>query len=452
LAQAAFSLGTFFWRRGRHQEGETAFASAAQQLTLSPEHSLILAQMWHWQAVFVPVVELRQQLLTQALAQLESTAVSINTIRADKAAILLELGSVTHSQGDHMTAERLYEQSLSLYRIAGDKWGEANALYEMGVSAWSQGHYALAEQRYNQSLQIRRTLQDDIGIAQSLEGLSGSNMFHGHMVKAIDLARQSLAVYRQLEDRVGTAVLQAEVGHKTWCQKLEGLELVEDSLRIFADLGTRHHTAHWTVILAMYKADVDIAEAEPLAESGLALCQEIGYQRGVAIAHGVLSRVAWLHQEYDQAQKMAQIYLHIAEEMNWPLERSDALTWSSWAYLATGDQQQAKCQMYTVLQTPNLWRIAGLDITAVLLSHETPTTAIYQRAWQLIGHGQSRYARHRGAVSLTMLHRFMPEAMMALPAAAIATAKAEGSQLSSAELFADLLTTLQQWSSVNQAV
>jgi hypothetical protein len=108
--------------------------------------------------------------------------------------------------------------------------------------------------------------------------------------------------------------------------------------------------------------------------------------------------------------------------------------------------------MYTVLQTPNLWRIAGLDITAVLLSHETPTTAIYQRAWQLIGHGQSRYARHRGAVSLTMLHRFMPEAMMALPAAAIATAKAEGSQLSSAELFADLLTTLQQWSSVNQAV
>jgi hypothetical protein len=51
-----------------------------------------------------------------------------------------------------------------------------------------------------------------------------------------------------------------------------------------------------------------------------------------------------------------------------------------------------------------------------------------------------------------MLHRFMPEAMMALPAAAIATAKAEGSQLSSAELFADLLTTLQQWSSVNQAV
>ena len=55
----------------------------------------------------------------------------------------------------------------------------------------------------------------------------------------------------------------------------------------------------------MYKADVDIAAAEKLARSGLASCQEIGYQRGVALAHGVLSRVALVSGDQEKAWQLS---------------------------------------------------------------------------------------------------------------------------------------------------
>ncbi|NJN55654.1 MAG: tetratricopeptide repeat protein [Anaerolineae bacterium] len=274
--------------------------------------------------------------MLQAALVLLETAVSDPHKRTGQAAILLELGIVAYGQGQHETAEHYFEQSLLRCRLAGDRWGEANVLCELGVSAWSRGDYVAAAQRYEQSLTIRRALQDHVGTAIVLEGLAGTAMFAGDGEQAIAYTQQSLAVYQQLDDQVGTAVLQAELGHKNWYQHLTGIELIEDSLRIFADLGTRRHLAHWTVILAMYKSDVDITVGERLAKEGLALCQEIGYQRGVGIAHGILSRAAWIAEDYDRAQVLAQTYLRLTEEMSLLLERSDALTWSAWAYLAAG--------------------------------------------------------------------------------------------------------------------
>ncbi len=90
----------------------------------------------------------------------------------------------------------------------------------MGVNAWSRGEYAQASQRYGQSLAIRERLQDAVGMAVTLEGLAGTAMFAREGEQAIAYTRQSLEIYRQLEDPVGTAVLQAELGHKTWYQNL----------------------------------------------------------------------------------------------------------------------------------------------------------------------------------------------------------------------------------------
>ena len=446
LLQALFALGTYLARKGRYQEGETIFASAMQQLARlqSPEARLLAAQLQYWRAVFTPVLEQRQELLLQALSSLE--ALPADQGRFHKAAILMELGSIMHAQGDNQRAEELYEKSLVLHRISGDPWGEANALFRLGVNAWSQGQYTLAEQRYSQSLQTRRSIKDDIGAAQSLEGLSGMYMFHGFVARAIDLARQSLAIYRQLDDKIGTALLQAELGHKLWCQRLEGLAMVEDSLQYFMELGARNHIAHWTVILAMYKADVDIKQAERLAESGLLICREIGYQRGVAIAHGILSRIAWLHEDYARAQSLAQVYLRMTADLHLPLERSDALTWSSWAYLATGELGAAKRQLHEVLRTVNLWRLASLDLIAVILSRENDSATNYEHAWQLIGHSQKYYARNRGAVSLCMQNRFMPEAMRTMSPETIAAAKLRGSRKQSDVLLPDLLRHIASWS------
>lgn len=439
LSEGTFSLGMFFYRQGRHEEGQLLFSEAAAVVAKMDNtiNQLTLAQLNYWQAMFEPAVGQRQSWLQAALTLLE-TAVIDPPPYTEQAAILLELGIVAFGQGYHDRADQYFGRSLTHCRLAGDRWGEANVLCELGVSAWSRGDYAEAMLRYAQSLAIRQALQDHIGMAVALEGLAGTAMFTSNNEQAIAYTQQSLAVYRQLEDPVGTAVLQAELGHKNWYQNLTGIELIEDSLRIFADLGTRRHLAHWTVILAMYKADVDIIAAKQLAEEGLSLCQAIGYQRGVAIAYGVLSRAAWMAEAYDQAQELAQVYLQLTEAMSLPLERSDALTWSAWAYLATGQWVEAECQIKLILQTPNLWRVASLNLAAILLTHRSPKQCEW--AWQLLGYGECKYGRHRGAVSQQMISRFMPATMRAIPQQRITQLKKQGQKLDAETIFPELLT------------
>lgn len=440
LFAAAFSLGTFFYRQGRHQEGLTLFGGAAARAdkdsAASPQ---IRARLLYWQAMFEPAATTRQSWLKTALALLEK-AVPDPHSRTGQAAILLELGSVAYGQGQHEAAKRYFELSLLRCRLADDRWGEANVLCELGVSAWSRGAYVEAGQRFSQSLIIRQALQDYVGTAVALEGLAGTAMFAGDGDQAIAYTQQSLAVYQQLGDRVGTAVLQAELGHKNWYQHLTGIDLIENSLLTFADLGTRRHLAHWTVILAMYKADIDIAAGETLAHEGLRLCQDIGYQRGVSIAYGVLSRAAWLAEAYDRAQELAQTYLCLAEEMSMTLERSDALTWSAWAYLAVGQQAEAENQVRLILSMPNLWQVAALNVAAILLAQRSPVHSDW--AWQLLGYGEGRYGRHRGAVSQQMIHRFMPAAMKTTPPAQVVRLKQEGQQIEGQAIFVDLLAAL----------
>lgn len=441
LQEAAFSLGTFFYRQGRHQEGAALFNQAVTDLGEAADAAgrLTLARLMYWQAMFEPAAASRRDLLQLALALLETTLPDPAT-RTGQAAILLELGIVAQGQGQHETAARYFEQSLTRSRLAGDRWGEANVLYELGVSAWGKGAYTEAAQRYGQSLAIRRALQDHVGTAFTLEGLAGTAMFAGDVEQAIVYTEQSLAVYRQLEDPVGTAKSQAELGNKNWYQNLTGIELIEDSLRIFANLGTRRHLAHWTVILAMYKADVDIAAGELLAREGLNLCREIGYQRGVGIAYGILSRAAWLAEDYGAAQELAQIYLRLTEEMSMPLERSDALTWSAWAYLAVGQWREAESQVRFILGTPNSWQVASLTIAAILLVQRSPDQCDW--AWQLQGYGEKRYGRHRGVVSQQMLARFLPAAMKAVPQSQVSQLKKQGEQLTGEIIFPSLLAAL----------
>ena len=441
LSTAAFSLGTFFYRQGRHQEGQALFSQAVAALAgnAKTEHQLALARLLYWQGMFQPVAAARQNLLQSALAILETALPDPNS-RTGQAAILLELGIVAYGQGQHETAERYFEQSLERCRLMGDRWDEANVLCEMGVNAWIRGEYGEAARWYGQSLAIREALQDHVGRAVALEGLAGTAMTAKEGAQAIAYTRQSLEIYRQLEDRVGTAVLQAELGHKNWYQHLSGIELIEDSLRIFADLGTRRHLAHWTVILGSKKADVDIKAGEQLAQDGLALCQAIGYQRGVAIAYGVLSRAAWVREDYSRAQELAQIYLRMTEELSISLERSEALTLSAWAYMAVGQWEKAESLVCEVLHISNLWQEACLNLAAILLAHHSPDQS--DRAWQVLGYGEYRYRRHRGAVSQQMISRFMPAAMKAVPPQRVNRLKKEGQLFAGEAVFLGLLAAL----------
>ena len=441
LTGAAFSLGTFFYRQGRHQEGQSLFSQAAAALegNVNAADPLTLARLLYWQAMFEPAAMARQSLLQKALALLE-TAVPDQTQRTGQAAILLELGKVAPGQGQHETAEHYFEQSLIRCRLVGDRWGEANVLFELGVRAWRKGDYPLAEQWFSHCLQLRRHLEDSVGLAVALEGLVGTAMFSGQIESARAFLIQSFAVYQDLDDQVGIARLKIKQAQIDWYQHLEGLALFEEGLSSLHTLGARRNVALWTVIYAMLKADEDMETAVQKAVDGRKMCLELGLQRGVAIAQGVLSRAALVKGNYPEALALAETYLRTVETLSLAVERTDALIWVGWASLALGRNQQAQKCVLETLGIPNYWRVACLDLAAILLAHRFPNQSDW--AWQVLGYGEYRYGRHRGAVSQQMLTRFMPSAMKAVPPPQVVRLKEQGKGLDGETIFSTLLAAL----------
>jgi len=185
--------------------------------------------------------------------------------------------------------------------------------------------------------------------------------------------------------------------------------------------------ALWTVIYAMLQADEDINLAAQNAAAGLNQCRELGLQRGAAIAQGVLSRVALVNGRYAEAQERAEAYLQTAQAFSLSVEYVDALVWAGWAALACGDGARAGWCAAQALQIPNYWRVACLGLTAVLLARRSAD--YYEWAWQILGYGESRYARLRSHISQTVHRRFLPPAMLAMPSREITRLKERGRHL-----------------------
>jgi tetratricopeptide (TPR) repeat protein len=85
---------------------------------------------------------------------------------------LANLGETTHQLGDLTQAERMFQESLSLFRELGDKLGSAFTLYHLGKLALRRDDAAEASARFKESLSLRRDVGDTSAVIESLEGLA----------------------------------------------------------------------------------------------------------------------------------------------------------------------------------------------------------------------------------------------------------------------------------------
>ena len=430
LAGAAFSLGMYCRWRGRFAEGAALFGTAIENLeaaAVAEDEPQAMARLWYWWAVFEPSFAARQELLQHSLALLERADAPGDTRNIDRAAILLEFSIAANGQGDYSDGDQMAEESLVLYRLAGNQWGEANVLFELGVRAWRNGAYDLARQWFGHCLAGRRRIGDGAGTAVALEGLAGAEMFSGDTESALSLLRQSYAAYEAVGEQAGMARMKIKEAQVLWYTEMAGLALFEEGLACLKELGARRNVALYTVILALLKGDVDIDGAARMALEGQALCAELDDQRGVAVAQGVLSRAALVNGRYAEAAERAEAYVRASRKLALAVETTDALIWAGWAHLAQGELAEAEEHVAEICRTAqNYWRAAGLGLTAVVLACRGGNE---RWAWQLLGYGERHYAPHRGDVSQRVIQRFLPQAMKEMAPAEVALLKEEGSRL-----------------------
>ena len=107
-------------------------------------------------------------------------------------------GDVAHEQGDDATARSLYEQSLTIFRELGDKWGIAGCLVDLGNLARDHSDYQTSRSQYRESMKLFQELGQKRGMARLLDCLACSAALQSQPEHALRLAGAAAAMRQVL--------------------------------------------------------------------------------------------------------------------------------------------------------------------------------------------------------------------------------------------------------------
>jgi predicted ATPase/DNA-binding SARP family transcriptional activator len=292
IDHALGSLAEFYYLRAWYQEGEAAFARAAQRLAegprgadSSPETSrrskLVLGRILAEQGRFCNRLGLPGEagdLLRASLSILRELGA-----RRETAYALSYLGDVLVEQGSPQ-----YQEALDLFREIGDQRGVAIALRALGSKLVPQGAYSEARRLIHGGLTLFRALGNAKGIRDALSALGYIAWVLGEYEVAQRLHQEAYALSQEIGDRNGIAESLMSLGRDA-----AGLGAYERSRQLYHE--------------------------------GLAIKRDIGDLSGVAGALGDLSELATVLEEYDEAAELAQESLDMDRRLSRPIE----IAWAS---------------------------------------------------------------------------------------------------------------------------
>jgi predicted ATPase/class 3 adenylate cyclase len=112
-------------------------------------------------------------------------------------------GGSSDAAGEHAQAERLYEQSLDLFKALSSEHGIAVLAFRLGLSAMRRGDNERARALVEESLALHRKIGSKRGEAQALGALGRVELGDGHLDRAAELLQES-------------ATEAAEIGRHWW--------------------------------------------------------------------------------------------------------------------------------------------------------------------------------------------------------------------------------------------
>jgi len=278
--------------------------------------------------------------LRQALAEL-LPEMAPDGLRRARARALAGLGWLMDENGDDIP---LYEESLTLYRGLGDRWGMAFALRGLGAGLLNRGEPEQSLVHLNEALDLYRALSDPWGIAIAQYNLGWLMVYQDNVAGATETWGESLAAFRQTGDRWGIAVA---LGALSYLARRRGdypraVALSEESLGYFREVGDKAGIA--TSLSRLGNVAFrrgDYRQAISLIEEGIPLKRELGEQAGLSNDFALLGLIAAYQGDYDRATAWLEQSLALAREVG-----DNSMVAYDLAYLAhthyyAGDLDQA---------------------------------------------------------------------------------------------------------------
>jgi predicted ATPase/DNA-binding SARP family transcriptional activator/DNA-binding CsgD family transcriptional regulator len=183
--------------------------------------------------------------LSEGRSYLEAVVRGHSVPETARARALDGLGWIAEPQGDYERARLAYEESLGLYRRAGDRRGVANALGDLGSLALDRGDYERATSLLEESLALYRELGENEGIIGILDSLGVLASAGGDPERSAVYFREALVLSRGTGNARRTAVSLGNFGITTLVHgdPDQATVLLEESLGLFREIGDGQNIA-----------------------------------------------------------------------------------------------------------------------------------------------------------------------------------------------------------------
>jgi predicted ATPase/DNA-binding SARP family transcriptional activator len=152
-----------------------------------------------------------------------------------------ELSCLTHvarSLSSLQEAKHFSEDALTMFRESGSQWGIAGALNARGTIARELGEYGRAEQCYQEALEISREIGYKYGIARASLGLGQVAFQLEDFDQAVEHCQMSLVTFTELGKRIEIPTVLTVLGniHADQGEFIEAKKHFRDALEIASDI------------------------------------------------------------------------------------------------------------------------------------------------------------------------------------------------------------------------
>jgi tetratricopeptide (TPR) repeat protein len=158
-------------------------------------------------------------------------------------------------QGHFDEAETLAHEALALCQEIGDEVWRSQILYTLGWTLESYGKFTEAHPLYEEKARIDETLGDRKGMIMALKGLACHNIHLGNYEQAKIQLQLSQTLAKDLNVKISIGFNLFELGNIGLVQEahFEAEQLLQESIRVFQELGFRNETCIALAVLGMAK-------------------------------------------------------------------------------------------------------------------------------------------------------------------------------------------------------
>ena len=208
-------------------------------------------------------------------------------------------------QGDHAEARRLYEESLALFRTAGDDRLVARTLAELGGMAILEEDYDRAIELYDETIPLFRESGDLRALTVTLSNLASAVGLQGDYERARELGHEALALARERGDGDQMGISLHNLGRNALSREAfdEAAGHFRESIEVGVGLGYKELLAYCLLGCGeLATASGEARAAARLLGAGAAQFDELGVPLGPEEREGYARSLERLRDELGEGE------------------------------------------------------------------------------------------------------------------------------------------------------